>query len=1057
MLRGIHHDRRRGSILPLLVISLVAMLGMVALAIDLGMLAVARTHCQAAADAAALAGARTLTGDPATDFNRGAALGNAERAVAENQVIGRPIQSNQVKITIGSYRYDDATDRFVIDPEGRNAGDAWSLCQATVTSSNPAAFARIFNINMLNAAATATAAHRPRDVAVVIDFSGSMRLSSLLGAPITDSTGLNLTNRTRAQITENVFPRWGHYSAGSTALRGSTPGAPLLTASGEQIGPSNLVEATDNGPAVIESFFQDATPFGSSTRAFTRWPDAWQNVPDGLMPRYENGSTTTFAQNVNRVLGRSRDENDTARSTSSPFIDDQSSSSTTAGYGTAFRSYTAGPRYWGKTFFMWPPDPRGATSNTNVSANNGARDWRQRFFIQIYLGTTDSTSSSTSGGGSGGSGGSGGGSGGSGGGSGGGSPPPPPPPPLNMVPSLKLTTGSGNGGTPGSAPPPPIHLEPDAQSYSQFMSGTGLTVGTRQPLRINALMWNGVTNLSLRSGETYWDPKDRTKGTMVNRWGDGLYRTPGNRTAFTVFENSTSVTNSDGSVTTTTRRIQHHFVYQVNYDAILAWLKEDPQPFPPRMRAGGIVYYTYIPNTIRTDVHPIPTDSEEHRNQRFWKEYIDQALGIEQWGFETYNGIRYARYNYWAGRMGYGEFFGWGARTMRASIAGMENLTPRPQIAGSSLNLVPNNIPQFDVGHAEFDSRYMNYRDNPARPRLQFWFSPMTLVDFLNNMNINPNRNWLPGTIPEAPMWQAKAGVQAAIGDIRNNHPNDLISLIAFSQPEGFTPTQGSQLRPGSYNSVLAPLSREYRRMQNALYFPTLVVNTNTEIHPYHPAISQVPRAIGGTCYAMGLMLAYNQFARPVADSELRTFAAAPALYGQAGGLGRRGAQKMVIFQTDGVCSSTAYPPGGLNSIFQNQGPYRSYFRIRYDAPGSPKNEYPPYVASGADEAATQALAVTSRLCEPDTALGFSTRRKPVRVHTLAFGSLFEAGGNTTEANKALSLLQQMQFIGGVQDNPSTPLANEKIIVGSANQRIERMRTAFSNIMQDGHSVTLID
>jgi hypothetical protein len=44
-----------------------------------------------------------------------------------------------------------------------------------------------------------------------------------------------------------------------------------------------------------------------------------------------------------------------------------------------------------------------------------------------------------------------------------------------------------------------------------------------------------------------------------------------------------------------------------------------------------------------------------------------------------------------------------------------------------------------------------------------------------------------------------------------------------------------------------------------------------------------------------------------------------------------------------------------------------------------------------------------------------------------------------------------------VQDNPSTPLANEKIIVGSASQRIERMRTAFSNIMQDGHSVTLID
>ncbi|MFQ3652534.1 MAG: hypothetical protein SNJ75_19635, partial [Gemmataceae bacterium] len=527
------------------------------------------------------------------------------------------------------------------------------------------------------------------------------------------------------------------------------------------------------------------------------------------------------------------------------------------------------------------------------------------------------------------------------------------------------------------------------------------------------------------------------------------FRTPGNRTEFTVFEHITtsSVTNPDGSVTTTTttRRIRHQWVYQVNYDAILAWLKQDPQPFPPRLRAGGIVYYTYIPDTIRTDVHPIPTTSEEFRNQRFWKEYIDEVLGIEQWGFETYNGIRYAKYSNRAARMGYGGFYSWGSRTMRASIAGMENLTPRPQ-----------NVPQFDITNSAFDSRYMNYRDNPDRPRLQFWFSPMTLVDFLGNMNIG-RRSWLPGTIPEAPMWQAKAGVQAAIGDIRNNHPNDLISLISFSAPEGFSPTTGSQLRAGNYNTVRAPLSREYRRMQNSLFFPTVVANTNTEIHPYHPAINDVPRSIGGTCYAMGLMLAYNQFARPVADSELRTFAAAPALYGQAGGLGRRGAQKMVIFETDGVCSATAYMPGNMDGIFQNQGPYRSYFRIRYDAPGSSKNEYPPYVASGADEAAAQALAVTKRICESDTQLGFSTRRKPVRVHCIAFGSLFEAGGNTTEANKALSLLQQMQFIGGVQDNPATPLANEKIIIGTAEQRIERMRTAFSNIMQDGHSVTLID
>ena len=45
-------SRRRGSVLPLVVVCLVALIGMVALAIDLGLMMVARTQCQNAADAA---------------------------------------------------------------------------------------------------------------------------------------------------------------------------------------------------------------------------------------------------------------------------------------------------------------------------------------------------------------------------------------------------------------------------------------------------------------------------------------------------------------------------------------------------------------------------------------------------------------------------------------------------------------------------------------------------------------------------------------------------------------------------------------------------------------------------------------------------------------------------------------------------------------------------------------------------------------------------------------------------------------------------------------------
>ena len=51
---------RRGAILPYLALTIVALLGFMALAIDLGMIMVAKTQAQNAADAAAFAGARAL-------------------------------------------------------------------------------------------------------------------------------------------------------------------------------------------------------------------------------------------------------------------------------------------------------------------------------------------------------------------------------------------------------------------------------------------------------------------------------------------------------------------------------------------------------------------------------------------------------------------------------------------------------------------------------------------------------------------------------------------------------------------------------------------------------------------------------------------------------------------------------------------------------------------------------------------------------------------------------------------------------------------------------------
>ena len=54
---------RRGTVLPLVVLTMMILLGFLALAIDLSMLAIAKTQVQQAADLVALTAARSLNGE----------------------------------------------------------------------------------------------------------------------------------------------------------------------------------------------------------------------------------------------------------------------------------------------------------------------------------------------------------------------------------------------------------------------------------------------------------------------------------------------------------------------------------------------------------------------------------------------------------------------------------------------------------------------------------------------------------------------------------------------------------------------------------------------------------------------------------------------------------------------------------------------------------------------------------------------------------------------------------------------------------------------------------
>jgi hypothetical protein len=354
------------------------------------------------------------------------------------------------------------------------------------------------------------------------------------------------------------------------------------------------------------------------------------------------------------------------------------------------------------------------------------------------------------------------------------------------------------------------------------------------------------------------------------------------------------------------------------------------------------------------------------------------------------------------------------------------------------------------------DNPYMHYNDNPRRPRTRLWFGPMTMVDFLGNYNMG-NRDsrgrfwWLPGTAHEAPMYACKIGIQAALGDIENNHPNDHVSLIFYSRPRSSSSDASNR-----FNRARVPLGRQYGRMRDSLFFPPATLDGAATVGPFHPDNVEVPRPMGSTCYAMGLMLAYNQFS---GNPTLQTYNPAPALLGDAGGLGRRGAYKLVILETDGLPNTTA--SAGFTRVMAGTGANHSYYNVRYNSASPASSQYPSVGSYGDNDSAvtSQIFDIAGRICalETDANPGFATPRKPVKIHCIGFGPLVDS--SSAERTEALATLQQIERIGKTQSASTPPswLPDYKLITGDDEEVITKLRTAISTIMQDGVQVSLIE
>ncbi len=158
---------RAGAVLVLCTFLLVIMIAMVAFAVDMGYIVMSRAGLQCAADAAALAGTGTLSENP--EGVQAAVIEYIQR----NTVAGRAPATEDIETIVGTW--DDETRTF------QEGGDhPWAVRVRIRLTDTPLFFARVLGMDSTSISAEATAVFQPRDVMVVLDYSGSMNDDSEL-------------------------------------------------------------------------------------------------------------------------------------------------------------------------------------------------------------------------------------------------------------------------------------------------------------------------------------------------------------------------------------------------------------------------------------------------------------------------------------------------------------------------------------------------------------------------------------------------------------------------------------------------------------------------------------------------------------------------------------------------------------------------------------------------------------------------------------------------------------------------------------------------------------
>lgn len=290
---------RRAAIVVYVAISLAVVVGMAALAIDIGMLYQAQAELQRAADGSAMAAAGQLSAENVDDLE-GAAIEAADQICQANPVLRHSAAlDSESDIEFGRGIFNSDTGRF----EFVSGGSAYDAVRVTVrrTEDSEAGpiqlmFARFLGYDTRGLEATAAAVLTPRDVAVVIDLSNSMNYDSQLRYWDRDDGGY-----------ANTRDVWCALD-GPEPSKPYMPGSELDTEYAPDVGPDIGAMDTWGDPLLPESYDASSDPGLWYIRKYRTTTDS-DLMNDLSLRGYNSAERTALASGLadgNSTLWRNR-------------------------------------------------------------------------------------------------------------------------------------------------------------------------------------------------------------------------------------------------------------------------------------------------------------------------------------------------------------------------------------------------------------------------------------------------------------------------------------------------------------------------------------------------------------------------------------------------------------------------------------------------------------------------------------------------------------------------------------------------------------------------------